>query len=538
VTQTLHTDLTSENPPKLFSLPRFAWIVLFIGGCLRLLHNAGMMREPLYYFPLGGHIVFLHTAEAILHGNWFPGSRAFTDNSPLYPYLLALQMSLTGIHNYLALRLLNIVFDLGTICLIMSLGKQYYNERSALVAGLLYAVYGPAIYFSAELIYVSPVLFIVTLAVHFLSNRKYIFAGTAFGIAILIMPNLILCVPILLFAPRVLGRKSQGSDRSCLAAGAQLLLPLFLTLFPCTLINYAKSGHLILLTASAGHNFYIGHNPQATAGYYLPDSVGGIAFTNRGSIFDSMKRIAEETEHRSMDDSEISAYYFRKALASMPGHLKQESGLLLRRFQAMLNSYEATTYGSYSFAEELSPWLHFLPAFPFLAALAVLSLRRRPRRNAFPLFVPILASAASILLFFFLSRFRMPMVPVLCVFGGAGLNELLTTVSRRSWKTAAAQTALAAAVLFIGRTRQALPNSANEWNKIGVIYKLQKNYPAAEAAFLKARAQAPDEANAYRNLAALYRQRGEEDKARAMDAQAQQLSESANGREFQNNLSR
>src|SRR6185436_12651846 len=103
---------------------------------------------------------------------------------------------------------------------------------------------------------------------------------------------------------------------------AAALVGVALAIAPVTALNYAASGRFVLLTMSSGHAFYLGHNPQARAGYYLPDRVGAVQSANRGSIFDSMHRIAEETAGHPMPDEEVSGFYFRKAwehVTSDPG---------------------------------------------------------------------------------------------------------------------------------------------------------------------------------------------------------------------------
>src|SRR5262245_17086030 len=77
---------------------------------LRLVHNGAMMGLPLYQIPLGGHVAFLDQAERIAGGAFVP-ERAFTENSPLFPYLLAAVFAVAGGRDLLLARLLGIAAD-------------------------------------------------------------------------------------------------------------------------------------------------------------------------------------------------------------------------------------------------------------------------------------------------------------------------------------------------------------------------------------------------------------------------------------------
>ena len=70
---------------------------------------------------------------------------------------------------------------------------------------------------------------------------------------------------------------------------------------------------------------------------------------------------------------------------------------------------------------ELSPALWLMPVpFGVLLALGVAGLRGRPREGTGLLGLFVLANLGSVLIFYFSSRYRLPAVPFVCVFAGAG----------------------------------------------------------------------------------------------------------------------
>jgi len=477
---------------------------------LRLVHNGAMMSSPLYQFPLGGHVVFLDQAEAIAGGALVP-AHAFTDNSPLFPYLAGLVFLAAGGRDLLILRLVGILADAVTAVLVTRIAGRRFGSTAGIVAGLLYAAYAPAVFFAAELIYVPYALLCCTAAVAWLVGRvspgRMVAAGVAYGLAVGLMPSLVVGVPLLAV---VAGMRRQ-TGRVGLAAAS--LAGCALAIAPVTALNYAASGKLVLLTMSSGHAFYLGHNPQARAGYYLPDRVGAVQAANRGSIFDSMRRIAEETEGHPIPEDEVSSWYLRKAI----GHIVANPGAELRlfgsRLAAFANWFEATTYADFYFQRERSPLLRLLPTFTVLFPLAMLGLLQVSLRRELPLLFIPLTSLASVVVFFYLARFRMPAVPFLCCFAGRGVAGLFATRKRR--RTAAF--AGAAAVLAVGLVVASWPmvaiDTSNEWNKEGAVLMALKHYPDAESAFLHAAAASPGNPYAYLNLERVYNAMGSPERA-------------------------
>jgi 4-amino-4-deoxy-L-arabinose transferase-like glycosyltransferase len=108
-----------------------------------------MMELPLYHFPLGGHVAFLDEAERIAGGAFVP-AHAFTENSPYFAYLLGLVFTIAGGRDLLLARLLGIVADSVTAALVARIAGRRFGSVAGVTAGLLYAAYGPAIFFAAS----------------------------------------------------------------------------------------------------------------------------------------------------------------------------------------------------------------------------------------------------------------------------------------------------------------------------------------------------------------------------------------------------
>jgi tetratricopeptide (TPR) repeat protein len=338
-------------------------------------------------------------------------------------------------------------------------------------------------------------------------------AGVCYGLATGFMPSLLAGVPLLAVVVW-----TQVRDAG-LARVAAALAGVALAIAPITALNYAASGRFVLLTMSSGHAFYLGHNPQARAGYYLPDRVGALQAANRGSIFDSMHKIADETAGRPLADEEVSSFYFAKAWEHIHAHPDTELGLVVSRLAAFANWYEATTYADFYFQRERSPLLRVTPAWTALFVLAIIGLLQGGLRRELPLLLFPLVSLASVLAFFYLARFRMPAVPFLCCFAGRGVAYAIEAVrSRRSSRRLVVSVAAAGVAFVLASRTMVIPDTSNEWNKVGTIYMALKQYPDAETAFRQAAAANPTSPYPLLNLARVYEATGESE--RAVEARA------------------
>lgn len=490
--------------------------IVIIGALLRLAHNTALMRSPLYVVPIGGHRVFLETARLIAAGDLLPGNRPFTENSPLLPYLYALFDLLSG-ENLLFFRFAGIAADCVTIVLIAKLGTALFERSAGLAAALLYSIYGPAVVFSTELIYIPFTIPLLTGALLMLAGeeKRPFTAGVLLGLSALLMPTLLAVAPLVALA---------AAEPAARNRALRVLAGTLLTVLPATAANYINSGQVVLLTTSAGHNFYIGHNPMAQAGYFLPDTIDGRQLLGRGSIFEEMKQLAEQREGHSLRDAEVSGYYFELGLKHLAAHPGEELKLAVSRTEAFVNDAEPLTYTNYAYERAYSPVLNALPRFPLLFALTLGSIAViRPRLFALRLLgAPIAGSLLTCLVFFVLARFRFVAVPAVAVFAGAGTVEWVARCRQRDFRRVALGLLLAGFGWWFAQRQISIEDSSNEWNKEGgVLLKLNK-FEDAESAFRRAQSANPGSPNAYQNLARLYSILGREVEAAEMTRQAEE----------------
>ncbi|MGK7345431.1 MAG: hypothetical protein ACNS63_06445 [Candidatus Nitrospinota bacterium M3_3B_026] len=482
---------------------------------VRLVHNSHMIASPLYHVPMGGHVPYLLMAREIVENGLLPWDRAFSVNSPLYPYILAAQYQAAGGENFLAVRFFGMAADGVTCALVTLLAYRHFGALAAYAAGALAVFYGPMIFYSAELIAAVYSVFFLTLGIFLLDRdgglSRHLASGLFIGLAAGTRPNLVLAAALAVLAPYVLGRPERRAKAAAVALGAALAVS------PITIANYAMSGQLVPITLSGGHNLYLGHNPASMAGY-APPNPGRMGMY----IFDDMKKLAEEETDREMKDTEVSGYYVSKTIDSVLAGPAREAALLVKKAAAAVNDYEATTYADYYFQKEISPVLAWAPGMGLVFPLAAVGMAAAGR-GRFVLLIPVITTFATILVFFFVSRLRMPMAPFLIIFAGGAVASLAGYIRAKRWSRTALTAALMTPLFVLGSWEFVKSDTSNEWNKAGVVLRANERYRQAEAAFIRAARENPANPDSYRNLAVLYEKTGAPGKAEKMRERARLL---------------
>ena len=499
--------------------PRMLIAVGVTAFLLRLLHTQSLLGDPLFYNPLGGNVVFLLSAERIAGGALLPEG-AFTANSPLYPYLLAVIFKCFGVGSYYAVRLVGAAVDSGTCVLVALLAARHFGVTAGWAAGFLLALYAPSVFFAAELAPVPFTLFLLTLGILLLGGgahwRTFAAAGLALGLATAMRPNLLLAGVLALAVPWARGLA--GGRR----LAAALALGLAIGIAPVSFMNLAASGHFSLLTLSGGHNLYIGHNPAAQPQYFLPAALDG-------DIFESMKGLAEDVEGREFRPEEVSGYYTRRAVSHVLSHPREEAVLTGKRALLLWNDFEATTYANMDYHRWYSPVLRWTPTFAVLFALALPGFFLAWGRRRYHLWIPLIVAGFSVLAFFYIARLRIVMVPSLAVFAGGTVGQVVLLVRSRRWQTVSVVGLLCFLGFGVAKVPLLASDPSNDWNKAGGVLRVMERFEEAEAALIRAKEINPENPNTYRNLAVLYRQLGRAEEAAAAEASVRGMVAPADG---------
>lgn len=355
---------------------------------------------------------------------------------PLYPWVLGALYRVVG-HHLWAPRLAQSVLGALVAMMTFDLARAALpgRPRLALSAGLLCALHGVLVFYAGELLPTSLGIFFITLAlwrasVGAPSPEHAVQAGVATGLAALALPA---TLPALL----AIGAQSARGDRR---RWLLVLVAAAITIAPATLINVARSRELVLISANAGVNLWIGNNPDGEK----------LQLARPGAGWEAL--MAEPDRAGAHSLAQADAFFTREALrycASAPARCAQG---LARKARLLLSSRELPRNEDLAVVRQRAPVLAALTPslgsahlphallLPLAIAGGVHLARRREGRGVT---LAALCLASTPLLFFVTARYRAPLGPALCVLAAAGLAAIIDR------NRAAIASALAALVLAL-----------------------------------------------------------------------------------------
>jgi len=411
---------------------------------LRQLHTSGLWDflrlDPLYYHDW---------ARRIADGD-LVGSGTF-EMTPLYAYVLGGVFKLLG-PSLLWPRILQAALGAATCALVAFLATRISGRAAGLVGGLTMAFYGPAIFHDTQIMKTVLTVFLstATAALLYLSRgsrlRLLAAGGACLGLTALAQENINVTLPFLL--AWIAWRSPRGRR---LAAGAILLTAFAVVVAPATIRNYRVSGELVLITSGGGEVLYTGTWEGASGKYAPPLFVRPNPFYEH----EDFRQEAARRLGRPVSRRESDAYWWKESFRLIRDDPARYAWLLWDKLATYFNSYERPdNYSYYNFALFVPMLALPLPHFGWVAPFGLLGLALpiRRRTDLFPVYAVMGAYILSALLFFTQSRYRMPMVPLLVVFGAHAAVRVAGHIRRLEWRPlGAGLAALGLLALFVNR---------------------------------------------------------------------------------------
>jgi 4-amino-4-deoxy-L-arabinose transferase-like glycosyltransferase len=459
-------------------------------------------------------------ARTIAGGDWF-GHEVFYQ-APLYPYFVALVYNLAG-PSAVAVRLVQAVVGGAACVLLAAAGRRLFSRAIGFGAGLVLALYGPAVFFTGLLHKMTLDLFFTTALLYSLacadeagdrSGPWCALGGASLGCLALTRENALAWLPVVLVwlmwrertRPAAAGH---GWRRALLpfAGGVVLILA------PVAARNAALGGVPLVTTSQAGVNFYLGNNADAD-GLYTPLRYGHGSFAQERQ--DAVE-IAERDRGRALSPAEVSSYWLGRSWTWISQHpaawlrLVGRKWLLVWSAHEIADSDEPLVYADASFVLRATSWLSFWLLVPLAAAGCVAALvdrRRRPIAAAeILLVVLLLVSAAATAAFFVFARYRAPMIPLLALTAVVGAARLVALARERPRRPAALAGAFgtlifAAVVGQFPRVGEAHPRATARYN-LAVTLEGAGDLAGAADAYRAALRDDPDLVEAHVNLGSI-----------------------------------
>src|SRR5829696_7261891 len=141
--------------------------VFAIAFVVRLVHIWQIRAAPFSAVLIGDAQGYDTWAQEIARGDWM-GHQVFYQ-APLYPYGLGLIYSLIG-RNLLVVRICQAMLGSVSCVLLASAGRRLFSRQAGLVAGIMLALYAPAIFFDALLQKSVLDVFLICVALHLIAQ--------------------------------------------------------------------------------------------------------------------------------------------------------------------------------------------------------------------------------------------------------------------------------------------------------------------------------------------------------------------------------
>jgi 4-amino-4-deoxy-L-arabinose transferase-like glycosyltransferase len=415
--------------------------------------------------PLLDERTYLLRAHALLDGEGFVGSyqtwvrhdEADPTKAPQYPgafqppgytAFIAGVMAVSG-RSVTAVKFAQLLLGTLTVLLVYALGRAWFDARHGLVAAWICALYPNLIAFSHYLWSETLYTLLLVCAVWLLTRRPQppqvgaaIAAGVVLGMAALTRSAIVYFVPVLMIW---LALAHRPWWRSALARGALVLTVCLLTILPWTIRNHRIHDGWVLVDTNGAYNVWRGNGPaffelrkdprlpryawpfeslplypvgDRQARWLVRDVKRELGVDQPTDL--EVARAARQTAWRSIREDPTA---FLRRAAYKISDLWNPTSFLLRHF--VLGAYGDVSdalRGTVSWAAILA----YLGVMAF-AVVGAVGARRDPRTWLVLLLLLFVTGIGAVA--FGLTRFRLPLVPLLSVLAAHGI---LAVVDRRA----------------------------------------------------------------------------------------------------------
>ncbi len=548
--------------------------IFLVAFAVRLVHVWQLRASPFFTILMGDSRGYDEWAQRIAAGDWL-GHEVFYQ-APLYPYVLGVIYAVAGRH-LLLVRVIQAGIGSASCVLLGLAAERLFGRRAGLAAGLILALYAPAIFFDGLIqksvldeFFVCLALWLLSTTINAttisattintepaeLAERKsqrvqrvlrltssiWLFLGLTMGGLALTRENALVFIVVILgwiflrglgardsgLKSRSSGPRGRGAKATDLKApspqplapavrsAALFLIGLAIVLVPVALRNSYVGGGFFITTSQFGPNLYIGNHPGADGSYEsLRPGRGAPEYERQDAT-----ELAERALGRRLTPAEVSGYWTDRAIGFMTSRPAEWLRLMARKVVLVANATEMLDTESQESHAEWSwplrlgaPFGNFGVLIPLALFGVVLTWPMRSR--LWVLYVMTAGYAASVVLFYVFARYRYPLAPFLIVFAAAGLVALPSAIRTRVVPGGwRTIAAIAAAAVFANwPVLSADSMKAITESNLGVALQADQRVAEAIPHYQRAIALRPDYAPVYSNLASALRAGGHADEA-------------------------
>jgi len=403
-------------------------VILAVALILRIIYLWTYQGMPDWFQLTVDNNYHLNWANDIAGGNLLGDTTYF--RAPFYVYALALLFSVFGSSIWIG-RLFGLVVGLASIFMTYRLGRRFFSERTGLIAAMLHAVYPVTMYFESELLLDPLFLLLLQVAVYRTAIwiesghlKDSLWVGLTIGLASITRPTALVMIPIAVAVILIYRRQWRNGLRQF----GLLVLGVGLMIAPITVRNLVVAGDPVQIASQGGINLFLGNNDAADGlSAVMPEPLG-----YNWQIRD-ITYIAEQHIGRPLKPGEVSGYWASEAITWMLDNPGQCAKLYVSKLYHAICNREISNNRDLGLFFNSVALLRLNPlSFGLIFALACLGIVAGVRRNRQTRLLVglILIYTAAASLFFFNSRFRLPLLPFYFLLAATGLEFV-----RHQWQT-------------------------------------------------------------------------------------------------------
>ncbi|MCF7810944.1 tetratricopeptide repeat protein [bacterium] len=433
---------------------RFVLWVIAIGALLiRWLHLWIVKDTDLIQIQIIDAAFYHSWAQGIAAGNLLGDKTFFM--SPLFPYLTGLIYAIFG---SIPVRLMVFqgLMGVGTTLLIYRWGAALASRTVGLIAAAITAVYAPFIFYETTLLTSTIILFLSAIILNLAQKALFqkntlqlLLLGVVIGLSALARPLVLIFLPFLILL-LLIEDKTTWLKRSILIALGVLVI-----LFPVGVRNLILGGEFTLTTSSAGMNFYVGNNPEATGLYWEAPFLSSYEPQYEDEEY---RRVASQSQGEALTTRQAGKFWFNSSLDWIIHEPFSWIKLISVKAFYFWNRAEFANNVSIYMGKDVSPLLKYNPfGFWLIAPLGIggliLMLRRLRWEKSGIAVCWVLTYFIGGLLFFVASEYRLPVVLALIVGASFLIVEFIKEVKERNAETAMRIAALGLVLLPVSNFR-------------------------------------------------------------------------------------
>jgi len=472
--------VTLKPKPIRFSKDFIIALIIFaVALSVRLIYLFQISGSPAFLTPTIDSGIYDSAAGRLITDGVM--AETFFWQSFFYPFFLSRIYYFTGC-SIIAAKLFGLVLGSTTCVLVYFLGRQLFSRSTGIIAALIVALYGPLIFFEAELLATGWAAFWSVLLIMLLlkaakpqSKRLlYLLAGLCAGLAVVTRASFIPFVAA--SGLWLIWRVWRGAAGHKAAMAKTALFVCAAAIIPAIVggICFIERGSFSFLPEAGPVNLYLGNNPNAEQTVMLRPG----RQWQQILVLPHLHGVEDEADH--------PAFFIRQFL----DYVKTEPGDylkgLLRKTVQFTSSREIPRNFDVYLNRKFSSLLSVLTfkagkfGFPFglLLPFAIVGLIFNIRRIPTPVFLFLILYPLSIILVFVCARYRAPVIPILALPAALGIQKTVELLYQRRF--AALCLVVSAVIVIAAASSLAGPFGPEKFNYEAEMYYLIA-YPHCKA---------------------------------------------------------